>query len=481
MIMKKITLLSLLFAITCNGQVFSMEDSFNSGEMCEENYNLGNQEDIAKLFISSVSVDKYDKKLPYTYSDAEIKALDSNTRKSKKLREYYYFVKKSFNILQQHNEELEQLFLSNKPDGIILDNAIKIVKEANDPITNKLLNNIELLENTKSDYANYINDCMRDIIHNNIYSVVITLLFSEKIDLNKIENEQRRKIVNCILLDYKKKKNTIHSAINTSNCEKYLVILSGTHKDIFDKYKKYFAFSGLSFGTFLEIINSIKNNNNITKILDEFYSLVSNGYITNPYIVDYIYRYDACNEMSKFVAETLANDNSYHIYNKIVNDFNGKNYKKVLSNNNIIESYKEVLIEKLAYTNGYYSSIMKSKIEYDNKLFIDIIRYYLSQFLKNTDLSSLHNIALQKYVKSKISVQNYIDEINKDFAKAKNRIIEKYSKLLQNDFKNDKHFNFNKNVFNTTKYKDIVEDEINDIIFRMVAPYDKPEKYIDNA
>ena len=205
MIMKKITLLSLLFAITCNGQVFSMEDSFNSGEMCEENYNLGNQEDIAKLFISSVSVDKYDKKLPYTYSDAEIKALDSNTRKSKKLREYYYFVKKSFNILQQHNEELEQLFLSNKPDGIILDNAIKIVKEANDPITNKLLNNIELLENTKSDYANYINDCMRDIIHNNIYSVVITLLFSEKIDLNKIENEQRRKIVNCILLDYKKK------------------------------------------------------------------------------------------------------------------------------------------------------------------------------------------------------------------------------------------------------------------------------------
>ena len=185
--------------------------------------------------------------------------------------------------------------------------------------------------------------------------------------------------------------------------------------------------------------------------------------------------------MSKFVAETLANDDSYHIYNKIVNDFNGKNYKKVLSNNNIIESYKEVLIEKLAYTNGYYSSIMKSKIEYDNKLFIDIIRYYLSQFLKNTDLSSLHNIALQKYVKSKISVQNYIDEINKDFAKAKNRIIEKYSKLLQNDFKNDKHFNFNKNMFNTKKYKDIVEDEINDIIFRMVAPYDKPEKYIDNA
>ena len=173
----------------------------------------------------------------------------------------------------------------------IIDEAINIVKKGikEEKNFNKDIIKIFLRKTKDNDYMNYV---IKDIIHNNIYSVVVSPLIKDKISsveskVKNIEDNTRRMIVRNIL----QKKNIYDifeddpSNIGSSICKHYLVMLRGEHQDIYKDYTKYKTFSGLDFDTLKNILKDCNiNNQNIPHI----YSFVLDGYITNPDIVNYM-------------------------------------------------------------------------------------------------------------------------------------------------------------------------------------------------
>ena len=86
------------------------------------------------------------------------------------------------------------------------------------------------------------------------------------------------------------------------------------------------------------------------------------------------------------------------------------------------------------------------------------------------------NTELKNYVKSQIEKEWF--NIREQLDNIQTEMVNKYAKILKENYeKNRTKYKFNNNIFNTKKYKDIVEDEINDIVFKMVVNQERAEAY----
>ena len=255
----------------------------------------------------SIYEDLRKQRLPYTFSQSEINVLPEGEEKTG-VQELYDFMKLSFNVISNNKDELKIKFLSEDTDLDIINFCRKIlsnpdnykyIKEDHDrqyKATEKLLksNNKKLIK--------YVND----IIHNNIYSVIFDILMDEnQIDPNnfkymqkdyikdnvipqicdKFKNQYRKEIINSLLVIYLFYK--IPENISINNYKDYLMRTNGIHYDIWNGGTNHIVFSGLSFNAFMQIINSLDYNDRKAE-LENFRTLVQGGYLTNPYIVEYV-------------------------------------------------------------------------------------------------------------------------------------------------------------------------------------------------
>ena len=282
--MKRLALFCLLFVIM-NGEVFS---------------NIDNKE-------QSIYDSLRKQILPYNLSQVEINELPEDEKKIE-AQELYDLMKLSFNVISHNKDELKRKVLSDDTDLDIINFCREMLsnpdnyKHINEDYSKQYKATEKLLKSNDTRINRYVND----IIHNNIYSVIFDILTDDnQIDsnnfryldkdyiinsiiqqiCNEIKNEYRAEIINSLLTVY-----LLHETpenISVSNYKKYLMRTNGIHHDIWDSGTNHIIFSGLSFDVFMQIINNLDYN--AVKIeIENFRNLVQLGYITNPYIVDYI-------------------------------------------------------------------------------------------------------------------------------------------------------------------------------------------------
>ena len=247
------------------------------------------------------------KKLPYPCTQEEIDALPEGTDKTQK-QELYDFMKLSFNVISHKKDELNKQFLSEDTDLDLINHCKEILKNPDNykhinENYNKQYETIQkLLQSNDDNTIKYVND----IIHNNFYSAIFDILIDTgEIDSNnfkylkkqyitetvikkiydKIKNKYRKEIINSALkvfLLYE-----VPDTISIDNYKAYIMRTNGIHRDNYNNYTNHIIFHGLSFNSFIQIINNL-NHDDLKVELETFRTLVRDGYITNPYIVDYI-------------------------------------------------------------------------------------------------------------------------------------------------------------------------------------------------
>ena len=245
--------------------------------------------------------------LPYTLGKTEINALPEGKYKTE-TQELHDFMKLSFSVISNNKDELKKKFLSEDTDLDIIN------------FCRKLLSNPDNYKHIREDYSkqykvteNFLNsdnkktkEYVNDIIHNNIYSVIFDILmdnnqmdsnnfrYMEKDYIkntvvpqicNEINNKYRKEILSNLLKSYLLYK--MPESVSITNYKNYLMRTNGIHHDIYDDKTNHIVFVGLSFNAFMQIIDSLDYNDRKAE-LENFRTLVQGGYLTNPYIVEYI-------------------------------------------------------------------------------------------------------------------------------------------------------------------------------------------------
>ena len=295
--MNKIISLGLLLVTIFSGQAFS--SSANQEEtpcqvLISNTQNQSNFESLNKI-------------LPYSLSQDEINSLPEGPEKTE-ANDLYNFMKLSFNVIRQKKSELNELFFSLHSDISLIYFCKQML---NNPDNYKHLGEdykqyfdsaINILHSNKREYNQYT----KDIIRNNLYSISFDKLIDKyQLDANsfrymtrdyirdtlipqvcnEVQDKYRKEIVNSLLNNYLLHK--IPESLSSDDYEKHLIRMNGIHRDKYDNYSNHITFFGLSFNTFMQIINSL-DNSNMNSQLQNFKFLVLEGYITNPYIVKYM-------------------------------------------------------------------------------------------------------------------------------------------------------------------------------------------------
>lgn len=376
--MKKILKLMSVIAISFELQVWSTEHDYS---VTNCNYNLLSnyfKYDNEEL-ISLVRKDE----LPYncTYQDAEA---DPEFK-----GKWYYFMKKSFHMLYEMNKDhklTEEFFNSTKDErDLIIENLIAL--EKSNPELDKFEKSLVYSPNSSGLPTWYKFQFVLDIIHNNIYSVVIDELvkeYNEKYSLiftktnkdqywnnvyniinevdTKIKHPIRRNIVKNALKDYWEHNN--QENINWDNYNNYCVKISGMQDDIYDKNHSYhIRCSGFSLKDLLQLLLSSNSNlykhvifnetyiseteldkmktRDISYYINKFDRLVDECYITNPIIKKFSCMYYALNHFDALSLSVLLQK---EIKEKIYSDFCSVNIDiNKLSDNKIIDNYIKII------------------------------------------------------------------------------------------------------------------------------------------
>ena len=306
MMKNKLVILSLLFSITCSGQVYSMDNNFPY-----------NENDSTKTFIMlkyDPCCKKINGKLPYKFSAEEIYNTSIGQIRIY-MERWYIFVKYTFNILKQNSEELKRAFFSNENDNKLIDYAIDIISNyfRMNSSSNKNLYKFKSSYDKKvsiSDMATFFDKAyenktgkkyVRDIIHNNVYSVVIDSLIKQTgLTLNKETEKYYKDTIQISIKDICSKiKNTVrknivetslnrvylyeHQNISLENINNYLLMIKGIQNDIYDDYKNHILVSSIDSKMYIGICCEMLDPQEDPLIEP----LISGGYITDPEIIDY--------------------------------------------------------------------------------------------------------------------------------------------------------------------------------------------------
>ena len=288
--MKKLAILSFIFAITCSGQVFSMEEKTNNVNVINNSQQFVIDNRINEFLNKhrNLTIDEKQNLRTFELWSYEMMNNFFNVQFSYLMsRVYDVFYSKASDkelITKVHDIFLGDFF-SYINDSILIQalfNTIDFLKKyAINNSKNFVGENIIQMEKvfTNNKLRAYVND----ILHNNMYKICTT----KKKDVNTCDIPQYRKKI----------LENIHD--QTSEMEKdgnnpisvlydYKVSKHSTDYNDFTILDDYFSKLEEMFRQFATRFEKL-NRNEKHKYIVECDKLIKDGFITNPYIVDYIY------------------------------------------------------------------------------------------------------------------------------------------------------------------------------------------------
>ena len=338
---NKLVILSLLFAITCSGQVYSGNNpgnSFTNNDI--NNYSFAG---YPKTSVNEQTYDifgKYKNRLPYKFSQSEIeKVKDENQMRI--LQKWYILVKYTFNILAKKIEEVEKCYNAKDDDKKLVENCIQIItnyltneKEDAEKTFSKATFDSEKITNlniTLSEIEKFFDSAchdglgsiyLRDIVRPNIYAAMISYWVKKNNDtldnknadkngysnkvrknnysiLKEIKNDRRKKITNDLLDRYYLHKELPLLSLKNDKAygevidyDKYLIRIGGVQQDIYNNFANNLFVLGMDFKTY-KLIDDINMNviGHKERIQIEFHNFVLEGFVTDPDIIDDVENY----------------------------------------------------------------------------------------------------------------------------------------------------------------------------------------------
>ena len=277
--------------------------------------------------IQNITYKSFNNKLPYRFSESEIRLLQDGEQKTI-LENWYMLVKYTFHILCENSKQLVKIFCNTPAENSLIQCSINIIKnylKEMNTLNKQILypfytkyNKIKTIPISRLvEFFNEISktniglEYLRDITRCNIYSVVIESFKNfikkqlEKYNLQHPTNKKlkqhneyhsRSQVQKYIQLICTRINNPARSIIcenllrqiflyenqyiTINNIPNHWLILSGIQQDIYNNYKTNVLVTNLSY----EIYDDIDNHNGVGGNYS-MYSLIHNGYITDPIII----------------------------------------------------------------------------------------------------------------------------------------------------------------------------------------------------